>query len=131
MANLRTQGLQQAQNLAQQDLRNQIGLAQTNQGLSSNVISSLGNIGTGAMTYDQSLLEAERQRALLGQEYPTSRIATAANIFGSLASNVPGAPPAPIMSSPGIAGLQGAAGTFNLLGGAPGQGINSMAQFFR
>lgn len=131
MANLRTQGLQQAQKLAQQDLRNQIGLAQTGQGLSSNVISSLGNIGTGAMTYDQSLLEAERQRALLGQEYPTSRIATATNIFGSLASNVPGAPPAPIMSSPGIAGLQGAAGTFNLLGGAPGQGINSMAQFFR
>jgi len=35
------------------------------------------------------------------------------------------------MSSPGIAGIQGAAGTFNLLGNAPGQGINSMAQFFR
>ena len=83
------------------------------------------------MTYDQSLLEAERQRALLGQEYPTSRIQTATNIFGSLASNVPGAPPAPIMSSPGIAGLQGAAGTFNLLGGAPGQGVSSLAGLFR
>jgi len=131
IANLREQGLQDAQNRAQQDLRNQVALAQTDQQLGSNVVSSLGSIGTGAQTYQQSLLEAERQRALLGQEYPTRRIQTATNIFGSLASRVPGAPAAPLMSSPGLAGLQGAAGTFNLLGGAPGQGINSLAGLFR
>ena len=131
MAQLRQEGLQQAQQRADQQYKQQLGLAGTQQELATGLTRQLGQTGTGAQTFSQSLLDAERQRALLGQEYPTQRIQQAANIFGTLASAVPGAPPAPIMTSPGIAGLQGFAGVYNLLGGAPQQGLQSLSGLFR
>ena len=131
MAQLRQEGLQQAQQRADKQYQQQLGLGITQQDLASNLTKQLGQTGTGAQGYSQSLLDAQRSRALLGQEYPTQRIQQAANIFGSLVSAVPGAPPAPIMTSPGIAGLQGFAGTYNLLGNAPAQGLQTLSGLFR
>lgn len=131
MAQLRQEGLQQAQQRADKQYQQQLGLGISQQDLASNLTKQLGQTGTGAQGYSQSLLDAQRSRALLGQEYPTGRIQQAANIFGSLVSAVPGAPPAPIMTSPGIAGLQGFAGTYNLLGNAPAQGLQTLSGLFR
>lgn len=117
LANIRQQGLQQAQTLQQQALKNQLGLATGQQTLESGVASQLGATGAGATAYDQAILDAERQQALLGYEYPLSRLGASSNIAGTLFSGSPAiqSPIQQFTQSPGLAGIQSLAslyGTF-------------------
>jgi len=70
--------------------------------------SQLGAMGGMENQYAQALLN---QKASAGQQalnLPMQRIAQAANIFGTTAGRVPGAPAQPFMKNPWLAGI----GTF-------------------
>ena len=117
IANLRQQGLQRAQQLQQQALQNQLGLAQSQGQLEGQITSQLGATGTGATAYDQAILDAQQQQALLGYEYPLSRLGQASNIAGTLFSGSPAisSPIQQFTQQPGLTGIQSLAslyGTF-------------------
>ena len=117
LAALRQQGLTEAQRLAQQQVTNQLNLAQRQQGLESGITQALGATGAGAQEYSQALLEAQRQGNVLGLEYPLQRLQTGSSIFGGIASGTPQQPGAPIMTSPALRATQAFAGLYGGLGG--------------
>jgi len=121
MSKLRQEGFQQAQERAQQNLLNQLKLGGAQTGFETDVTKSLGAAGTAAQTYSQSILDAIRGQNLLGQQFPLSKIASASNIFANVAGGVPGGAQPPIVTNPALAGIQGFAGLYNLIGGG-GQG---------
>src|SRR5210317_123955 len=121
MSKLRQEGFQQAQERAQQNLLNQLKLGGAQTGFETDVTKSLGAAGTAALTYSQSILDAIREQNLLGQQFPLSKIASASNIFANVAGGVPGGAQPPIVTNPALAGIQGFAGLYNLIGGG-GQG---------
>jgi hypothetical protein len=126
MSKLRQEGFQQAQQQAQQNLLNQLKLGGAQTGFESDVTKSLGAAGTAAQTYSQSILDAIQQQNLLGQQFPLSKIGSAANIFANIAGGVPGGAQPPIMTNPALAGISGFAGLYNLMGGQQGTGIQSL-----
>ena len=121
MSKLRQEGFQQAQERAQQNLLNQLKLGGAQTGFETDVTKSLGASGTAAQTYSQSILDAIREQNLLGQQFPLSKVASASNIFANVAGGVPGGAQPPIVTNPALAGIQGFAGLYNLMGGG-GQG---------
>ena len=127
MSKLRQEGFQQAQERAQQNLLNQLKLGGAQTGFETDVTKSLGAAGTAAQTYSQSILDAIREQNLLGQQFPLSKIASASNIFANVAGGVPGGAQPPIVTNPALAGIQGFAGLYNLMGrGQQGAGIQSL-----
>src|SRR6056300_1436291 len=120
MSKLRQEGLQQAQQQAQQNLLNQLKLGGAQTGFETDVTKSLGAAGTAAQTYLQSILDAIREQNLLGQQFPLSKIASASNIFANVAGGVPGGAQPPIVTNPALAGIQGFAGLYGGLGGQGG-----------
>ena len=127
MSKLRQEGFQQAQQQAQQNLLNQLNLGGKQQQFETAATTSLGGAGTAAQTYSQSILDAIREQNLLGQQFPLSKIGSAANIFANVAGGVPGGAQPPIVTNPALAGIQGFAGLYNLMGGGQqGAGIQSL-----
>jgi len=120
MSKLRQEGFQQAQEQAQQNLLNQLNLGGKQQQFETAATTSLGGAGTAAQTYSQSILDAIREQNLLGQQFPLSKIGSAANIFANVAGGVPGGAQPPIVTNPALAGIQGFAGLYGGLGGQGG-----------
>ena len=88
-AQLLQQRFTQANQLAQQAFQQQRGLASLQPALESTVSQGLGTAGTGALAFNQALLDAAQQRAQLAYQEPISRL----NVFGSgLASQAGGVP---------------------------------------
>ena len=95
-AQLLQQGFSQASDLAARAAQQQLGLGEFSRGLASlqpalesTVSQGLGTTGTGALAFNQALLDAAQQRAQLQYQEPISRL----NVFGSgLASQAGGVP---------------------------------------
>ena len=95
-AQLLQQGFTQASDLAARAAQQQLGLGEFSRGLASlqpalesTVAQGLGTTGTGALAFNQALLDAAQQRAQLAYQDPISRL----NVFGSgLASQAGGVP---------------------------------------
>jgi hypothetical protein len=114
LANLRQQGLEQAQRLQQQGIATQVGLGQTQQQLGQAATTTLGQAGTGAQTYSQSVLDALRAGNILAEEYPMTQLGRAVNIFSPLLSGAQSyqTPGTPIGTSPGLAAAQAFGSSF-------------------
>jgi hypothetical protein len=69
----------------------------------------------------QNQLAASNQMAL---NLPMTRIGQAANIFGTTAGQVPGAPQQPFAPSPWLSGIGAFANIQNLMGARTGQAAN-------
>ena len=123
MSKLRQEGLQQAQQQAQQNLLNQLKLGGAQQEFETGATSSLGQAGAGAQAYSQSILDAIQQQNLMGQQFPLQKIGTAANIFANVAGGVPGQVQPPITTSPALTGIQTFAGLYQGLGGGQQSGL--------
>jgi len=83
---LRQQGFQQAQQARQQDLANQMGLANLQTGLGQTAqdfgraqIAGLGTLGAGQQAQNQAVLDAQRQTAQMAVQDPINRL----NLLGS------------------------------------------------
>ena len=95
LAGLRQTGFQNAANRRQQDLANQMGIANLQQGLggaaqdfSRAQISGLGTLGSAQQTQNQAILDAQRQAAQMAVQDPRDRL----NMYGSgIAQITPGA----------------------------------------
>lgn len=123
ISELRQKGFEQANQLARQAQQDflgsasaQLGLAQGEQGLSRGLTGQLGSTGAGALQYSQSLLDAQRAKNLLNLEYPLQRIQSGIGSLGTLTtgSQAYQQPLSPILTNPGIAGIQGLAGVYGL-----------------
>jgi len=103
-AQLLQQGFTQASDLAARAAQQQLGLGEFSRGLASlqpalesTVAQGLGTTGTGALAFNQALLDAAQQRAQLQYQEPISRL----NVFGSgLASQAGGVPTTTQTTSP-------------------------------
>ena len=103
-AQLLQQGFTQASDLAARAAQQQLGLGEFSRGLASlqpalesTVSQGLGTTGTGALAFNQALLDAAQQRAQLAYQEPISRL----NVFGSgLASQAGGVPTTTQTTSP-------------------------------
>jgi hypothetical protein len=81
LAGLRQTGFQNAANRRQQDLANQMGIANLQQGLggaaqdfSRAQISGLGTLGSAQQTQNQAILDAQRQAAQMAIQDPRDRL---------------------------------------------------------
>ena len=95
-AQLLQQGFTQASDLAARAAQQQLGLGEFSRGLASlqpslasSVQQQLGGAGTGALAFQQALLDAEQQRQQLAYQEPLSRIQA---LGSGLASQVGGVP---------------------------------------
>ena len=86
LANLRQTGFQQAAQRRQQDLSNQMGISNLQQGLggaaqdfSRAQISGLGTLGSAQQAQNQAVLDAQRQAAQMAVQDPQRRL----NMLGS------------------------------------------------
>ena len=99
-SDLAARAFQQQHALAQQQLglgEFSRGLASLQPALESTVAQGLGTTGTGALAFNQALLDAAQQRAQLAYQEPISRL----NVFGSgLASQAGGVPTTTQTTSP-------------------------------
>ena len=80
LANLRAAGFQQAQQARQQDLQNQMGLSNLQQGLGGTQqdfaraqIAGLGTLGATQQAQNQAVLDAQRQFATMAVQEPIQR----------------------------------------------------------
>ena len=94
---LRQRGFEQAQQARQQDLANQMGLANLQSGLGGTAqdfargqIAGLGTLGAGQQAQNQAILDAQRQASTMAVQDPINRL----NLLGS-----------------GVTGLMGGMGT--------------------
>jgi hypothetical protein len=112
LANLNQSGFQQASQRRQQDLANQMGIANLQQGLggaaqdfSRAQISGLGTLGSAQQAQSQAVLDAQRQAAQMAVQDPQRRL----NMLGS-----------------GVMGLMGSMGAGSTaIGEAPAQAQSS------
>jgi|TARA_Y100001963_G_C6768103_1_gene443386 hypothetical protein len=103
---LRQRGFEQAQQARQQDLANQMGLANLQTGLGQTAqdfgraqIAGLGTLGAGQQAQNQAVLDAQRQTAQMAVQDPINRL----NLLGS-----------------GVTGLMGGMGQYGTtIGEAP------------
>ena len=115
LADLRQRGFQQAATARQQDLANQMGIAQLQSGLGGTAqdfaraqISGLGTLGAQQQAQTQAVLDAQRQAAAMAVEDPRRRL----SMFGQ-----------------GISGLTPGAGTVQLMPTeAPAAGASPLMQ---
>jgi len=117
LANLRQQGLQQAQTQQQQALQNQLSLMGQQAQQETALTSQLGGTGAGISAYNQAVLDAMTQGNVLGLNYPLQRLSTATNILSPLIAGSPAlaSPTEPFTQSPGLTGLQSLAGLYGVL----------------
>ena len=124
LADLRQRGFQQAATARQQDLANQMGIAQLQSGLGGTAqdfaraqISGLGTLGAQQQAQTQAVLDAQRQAAAMAVEDPRRRL----SMFGQgisgltpgagtvqlMPTEAPAERPSPLMQALGV-GLAGA-----------------------
>ena len=124
LADLQQRGFQQAATARQQDLANQMGIAQLQSGLGGAAqdfaraqISGLGTLGAGQQAQTQAVLDAQRQASAMAVEDPRRRL----SMFGQgisgltpgagtvqlMPTEAPAAGPSPLMQALGV-GLAGA-----------------------
>ena len=104
LADLQQRGFQQASTARQQDLANQMGIANLQQGLggaaqdfSRAQIAGLGTLGAGQQAQEQARLDAERQAAQMAVDDPRRRL----TMFGQgITGLTPGAGTVAIGESP-------------------------------
>ena len=104
LADLQQRGFQQASTARQQDLANQMGIANLQQGLggaaqdfSITQIAGLGTLGAGQQAQEQARLDAERQAAQMAVDDPRRRL----TMFGQgITGLTPGAGTVAIGESP-------------------------------
>ena len=104
LADLQQRGFQQASTARQQDLANQMGIANLQQGLggaaqdfSRAQIAGLGTLGAGQQAQEQARLDAERQAAQMAVDDPRRRL----TMFGQgITGLTPGAGTVSIDESP-------------------------------
>ena len=104
LADLQQRGFQQASTARQQDLANQMGIANLQQGLggaaqdfSRTQIAGLGTLGAGQQAQEQARLDAERQAAQMAVDDPRRRL----TMFGQgITGLTPGAGTVSIDESP-------------------------------
>ena len=104
LADLQQRGFQQASTARQQDLANQMGIANLQQGLggaaqdfSRTQIAGLGTLGAGQQAQEQARLDAERQAAQMAVDDPRRRL----TMFGQgITGLTPGAGTVSIGESP-------------------------------
>ena len=95
LADLRQRGFQQAQTARQQDIANQLGIAQLQSGLGGSAqdfsraqIAGLGGLGAAEQAQQQAILDANRQAAAMAVQDPRDRL----GMFGTgIAQITPGA----------------------------------------
>ena len=95
LADLRQRGFQQAQTARQQDIANQLGIAQLQSGLGGSAqdfsraqIAGLGTLGAQEQAQQQAILDANRQAAAMAVQDPRDRL----GMFGTgIAQITPGA----------------------------------------
>ena len=110
-------GFGQAQTLAQTGLQNLTGMAQLVPGLQQGLGQQFGQMGGAENTYAQQLQNQIAQANVNAMQLPMDRIQQAANIFGTTAGRVPGAPVQPFQVNPTYAGI-GAFGNLQAMLGA-------------
>ena len=99
----------------QQALQNISGMASMVPTLQGGLSQQLGAMGGQESTYAQALLNAQAVAGQQALNLPMARISQAANIYGTIAGKVPGAPPAPFATDPVTRGIGAfAAGEKNL-----------------
>ena len=116
LAQLEQQGFGQGLAGQQQALTNLTGMASFVPTLQAGLGQQFGAMGAQGNQYAQALqnqLAASNQMAM---NLPMSRIQQAANVFGTTAGQVPGAPVQPFQGSPTYAGIGAFANLQNLLG---------------
>ena len=109
-------GFGQAQTLAQQGLQNLTGMAQLVPGLQSGLGQQFGKMGGQENLYAQALQNQMAAKNQMAMNYPMDRITQAANIFGTTAGQVPGAPVRPFQGSPTYAGIGAFADLQSMMG---------------
>jgi hypothetical protein len=95
LADLRQRGFQQAQTARQQDIANQLGIAQLQSGLGGSAqdfaraqIAGLGGLGAQEQAQQQAIIDANRQAAAMAVQDPRDRL----GMFGTgIAQITPGA----------------------------------------
>jgi len=120
-AQLMQQGFGQGLAGQQQALQNISGMASLVPGLQSGLGQQFGQMGGQENQYAQALLNAQAAAGQQALNLPMQRIGQAANIFGTVAGKVPGAPVTPFAADPRLAGIgafTGGAGTLQDLLGA-------------
>ena len=110
-------GFGQAQTLAQTGLQNLTGMAQLVPGLQQGLSQQFGQMGGAENTYAQQLQNQIAQANVNAMQLPMDRIQQAANIFGTTAGRVPGAPVQPFQVNPTYACI-GAFGNLQAMLGA-------------
>jgi hypothetical protein len=99
----------------QQALQNISGMASMVPTLQGGLSQQLGAMGGQESTYAQALLNSQAAAGQQALNLPMARIGQAANIYGTIAGKVPGAPPAPFATDPVTRGIGAfAAGQKNL-----------------
>jgi len=123
-AQLQNQGFGQAQQQANTAFTQQQGLASLQPSLAQSSIQQLGGIGTTNLSYQQAILDAQRQAAQTAAYEPYQRAQFLQNSIGALTSGYPQTSsvtgPQPAVASPLASALSGDAtiyGLGNLFGG--------------
>jgi len=99
----------------QQALQNISGMASMVPTLQGGLSQQFGAMGGQESTYAQALLNSQAAAGQQALNLPMQRISQAANIYGTIAGKVPGAPTAPFASDPKLTGIGAfAAGQKNL-----------------
>jgi hypothetical protein len=116
-AGLLQQGFGQGLQGQQQALGNISSMASLVPNLQAGLGQQFGAMGGQENTYAQALQNQMASQNQMAMNYPMTRIQQAANIFGTTAGQVPGAPVTPFQGSPTYAGI-GAFGNLQSLMGA-------------
>lgn len=125
LANLRQQGLQQAQKLQQQAIANQLGFGEAQEKFESGITSGLGQIGVGQQAYSQSVLDAIRQGNILAEQFPIQQIQSITQPFGTLLSGAQfyQTPGTPMVEGPGLTAAKAFGTGFGAIAGGPKQSL--------
>ena len=102
---MRNQGFGQGIKGQQQALENISGMASMVPQLQSGLGQHFGSIGAQENQYAQSLLNSQAMAGQQALNLPMSRIGQAANIYGTVAGKVPGAPTPSFPKDPRMAGI--------------------------
>ena len=119
-AGLLQQGFGQGIAGQQQALGNISSMASLVPTLQSGMGQQFGQQGTMENQYAQALQNQMAQSNQMAMNYPMQRIGQAANIFGTTAGQVPGAPVTPFAGSPTYAGIGAFANLQSMMGARTG-----------
>ena len=117
LAQMQNQGFGQGLQGQQQALTNLTGMASLVPTLQAGLGQQFGAMGGQENTYAQAIQNQMASQNQMAMNYPMQRIGQAANIFGTTAGQVPGAPVQPFAGSGTYAGI-GAFGNLQSLMGA-------------